>query len=477
MAQKTETLMSKAAMRRIVKKRDKAYDSLVFNEKYPGVAEALIDQKQGKLYQQRELKARKKLLPLEIAALPVPERHQVLSERGLADLRKSQELPRRAVEQTYQRKLVKSGPAEADRYRGGALKRLDAQAEAKAAELAAKYSIDAAGAADSGAVERFSQAEKSELAALAALRDAQQAEKTRRMDAIRARIAAQKPKLEAAFNEANIKLQAAAKLDDAAFGKDNIFSLRNLKMYFSGIKAVDDLSFDIKQGEIFGLIGPNGAGKTTVFNCVTQFYKPTAGEIFYRDRYGGIVSLTDYKTPEIVKVGISRTFQNLELVYWLSILDNLLVGAHGFYRANLADQFLHTGRLKREEEVFKERAIGLLDRLGILQYKDMPPFGLPYGVLKKVELARTLMSAPRMIILDEPAAGLNDAETEDLAAIIRSIRDDYQCTIFLVEHDMNLVMGVCDTVCTISFGKMLAIGTPEEIQNSKVVQEAYLGSE
>ena len=136
-----------------------------------------------------------------------------------------------------------------------------------------------------------------------------------------------------------------------------------------------------------------------------------------------------------------------------------------------------SAKLRREEDVFRQRALSILERLGIAQYKDMPPMGLPYGVLKKVELARTLMSNPRMIILDEPAAGLNDAETEELTEIIRLIRDDFHCTIFLVEHDMNLVMTVCDTVCAISFGKMLAIGTPEEIQNSPQVQEAYLGTE
>lgn len=248
-------------------------------------------------------------------------------------------------------------------------------------------------------------------------------------------------------------------------------------MYFSGIKAVDGLSFNIKQGEIFGLIGPNGAGKTTVFNCITQFYKPTGGEVYYRDRYDDVVPLIAYKPTDIIKAGIARTFQNLELVYWLSILDNMLIGVHAFYRSTLADQFVHSSRLRQEEDVFRHRAIEILERLGIAQYKDMPPMGLPYGVLKKVELARTLMSNPRMIILDEPAAGLNDAETEELTEIIRLIRDDFHCTIFLVEHDMNLVMNVCDTVCAISFGKMLAIGTPEEIQNSPAVQEAYLGTE
>ncbi|MDR1735746.1 MAG: ATP-binding cassette domain-containing protein [Oscillospiraceae bacterium] len=476
MAQKNNSV-NKPAMRRFVKKRDKAYDSLIFNEKYPDVACALIDQKNLRLLKQRELKMKKRLLPLEIAALPASDKNEVLFARELEAFKKSQDLPRRAVEQTHQRKIKKAGELAAKQYRDGAVARLDAALAAKTEELRQKYPGGVGSAVDKDALARYQQAEMEETTALESFMAKQAADKKRRLDSINARIAAQKPRLDEAFNTANEKLRASAVLDEASFGKDNILSIRGLKMYFSGIKAVDDLSFNIKKGEIFGLIGPNGAGKTTVFNCVTQFYKPTGGEVYYRDRYGGVVSLTDYKTPEIVKVGISRTFQNLELVYWLSILDNLLVGAHGFYRANLADQFLHTGRLKREEEVFRNRAIQLLDRLGILAYKDVPPFGLPYGVLKKVELARTLMSLPRMIILDEPAAGLNDAETEDLAEIIRVIRDDFNCTIFLVEHDMNLVMAVCDTVCTISFGKMLAMGSPEEIQNSKVVQEAYLGTE
>lgn len=292
-----------------------------------------------------------------------------------------------------------------------------------------------------------------------------------------ARLEKENAKLQAKFDTVSRQLQAASQQHEDAFGEGDILSVRDLKMYFSGIKAVDGLSFNIKQGEIFGLIGPNGAGKTTVFNCITQFYKPTAGEVLYRDRYDNVVPLTTYKTTEVIKAGISRTFQNLELVYWLPIMDNMLIGAHAFYRSTLGDQFIHTAKLRREEDVFRQRALSILERLGIAQYKDMPPMGLPYGVLKKVELARTLMSNPRMIILDEPAAGLNDAETEELTEIIRLIRDDFHCTIFLVEHDMNLVMTVCDTVCAISFGKMLAIGTPEEIQNSPQVQEAYLGTE
>ena len=239
-------------------------------------------------------------------------------------------------------------------------------------------------------------------------------------------------------------------------------------MYFSGIKAVDDLSFDIKK-KILGLIGPNGA-RTRCSNCVTQFrHKPMAGSIFYRNRFGNVSSRTT-RRPRSSSWG-SRAPSGPGLVYWMSILDNLLVGAR-FLSRTLADRFLHSGRLKREETC-SGSAIQLLDRLGISPTRMSPRPALRH--LKKVELA--LMSEPQLIILDEPAAGLNDAETDDLAEIIRKIRDDFGCTIFLVEHDMNLVMNVCDTVCAISFGKMLAIGTPEEIQDNPLVQEAYLGTE
>ncbi len=254
-------------------------------------------------------------------------------------------------------------------------------------------------------------------------------------------------------------------------------SLAHLTMKFGGLKAVDDLSFDVKKGEIFGLIGPNGAGKTTVFNCITQFYKPNEGDIFFNNQNNETNSLIDFKVHDIINLGIVRTFQNVELVWELTVLDNLLVGAHSLYHANFFSQLLHLPKLNYEEKVIKNRAIEILTDLGLLAYKDMYPYGLPYGILKKIELARTLMTKPNLIILDEPAAGLNDAETEELAQTIRNIRDKYQLTIFLVEHDMGLVMDICDTVCAISFGKLLAIGTPKEIQNHPKVQEAYLGGE
>ncbi len=258
---------------------------------------------------------------------------------------------------------------------------------------------------------------------------------------------------------------------------DTILSIRNLTMQFGGLKAVDNLSVDVKKGEIFGLIGPNGAGKTTVFNCITQFYKANEGNIWYRNRLNDIVSLNDFKVHNVIKQGIVRTFQNVELIWELSILDNMLVGAHSLYRSNFFSHSFQTLAYKREEAILKKRAEKILADLGLSTYMYFYPVGLPYGVLKKIELARTLMTNPNLIILDEPAAGLNEAETAALAETIKTIQKEYNTTIFLVEHDMGLVMSLCDTICAINFGKMLTVGKPVEIQNNKAVQEAYLGGE
>lgn len=256
-----------------------------------------------------------------------------------------------------------------------------------------------------------------------------------------------------------------------------LLSVQNLTMKFGGLVAVDNLSFDVKEGEIFGLIGPNGAGKTTVFNCITQFYKPTGGELIYRDNHDKVVKLNHIKVHNVVKHGIVRTFQNVELIWELNILENLLIAGHTLYKSNFFDHMFHTPRYKREEKVIREKALNVLNDLGLTQYMYFYPMGLPYGVLKLIELARTLMTNPKLIILDEPAAGLNDLETEKLTETIRKIQSEFKCTIFLVEHDMGLVMKLCDTICAISFGKKLAIGTPSEIKSNPVVQEAYLGGE
>jgi len=250
-----------------------------------------------------------------------------------------------------------------------------------------------------------------------------------------------------------------------------------LSIAFGGLKAVDNLSFDIKENEVFGLIGPNGAGKTTAFNCITQFYKPNSGTLLFKGRDEQVHDLQKKKVHEIIKLGLVRTFQNVELIRELSVIDNVLIGAHVDFKSTIIDQAFRLPRARREEKTLRKEALRILGVLGIEDRALLPAGGQPYGVLKKVEFARALMSNPRLIILDEPAAGLNDSETIELAKLIRKLRDELGCSILLVEHDMRLVMDVCDRICAISFGKFLAVGTPKEIKENKDVQIAYLGIE
>ena len=251
-----------------------------------------------------------------------------------------------------------------------------------------------------------------------------------------------------------------------------IMKIEDLSIAFGGLKAVDNLSFHVNKGEIYGLIGPNGAGKTTAFNCITQFYTPNSGKVLFNEK-----ELVNMKTHNIIKLGLVRTFQNVELIQDLTLAENLLVGAHISYKTGLFSNFFKTKKSKIEEMETTKKAEKILTFLNIFDKRHELAGGQPYGILKKIELGRTLMSGPEMIILDEPAAGLNDTETLELANLIRQIRDEYKCTILLVEHDMRLVMSICDRICAISFGKKLAEGTPKEIQEDKNVLEAYLGKE
>ena len=271
----------------------------------------------------------------------------------------------------------------------------------------------------------------------------------------------------------------------------DILGIEHLSINFGGLKALDDISFAIHEREIFGLIGPNGAGKTTVFNCVTQFYTPDEGAVWFRfdparlhhGHAGGVgekttvIDLVGCATHSIIRYGLVRTFQNVEIIPELSLADNVLIGGHIGFRATMAEQILRLPRARREEKVWRAKALEALDFLGLGALSSQLASGQPYGVLKKLEMARTLMADPALIILDEPAAGLNDSETEDLAATIRAIRDRYHAAILLVEHDMSLVMNVCERICAISFGRFLALGTPAEIQRDPLVQEAYLGEQ
>ncbi len=266
-------------------------------------------------------------------------------------------------------------------------------------------------------------------------------------------------------------------MDGKTISDGLVLSIKDLSIAFGGLKAVDNLSFDIKENEIFGLIGPNGAGKTTVFNCITQFYRPDSGTILFKNNDNNTSNLREHNVHEIIGLGLVRTFQNIELIRELSILDNVLIGAHTDFKSSILSQALMLPKARKEEREYTEQAMQILRNLDLEDRKDLLVAGQPYGILKKVEFARTLMSNPKLIILDEPAAGLNEIETLELARTIRKIRDEYNCSVFLVEHDMRLVMDVCDTICAINFGKFLALGNAKEIQGNADVQAAYLGTD
>ncbi len=264
-------------------------------------------------------------------------------------------------------------------------------------------------------------------------------------------------------------------LSNVTLANDVVLSIEDISIAFGGLKAVDAISFDIKEKEIFGLIGPNGAGKTTLFNCITQFYKPDKGNVIFRSKGNEVINLVNKKPHEIIDKGLVRTFQNVELIKELSVIDNVLVGAHIEFRASLVSQILKLKGAKKEEARLREKAEEVLTFMGLYQIKDQYVAGQPYGVLKKIELARTLMCDPKLIILDEPAAGLNDSETLALTELVKEIRDKFKCAILLVEHDMRFVTDLCDRICAISFGKQICVGTPIEIQANEQVQSAYLG--
>jgi len=256
----------------------------------------------------------------------------------------------------------------------------------------------------------------------------------------------------------------------------SLLTLKDLTMRFGGLVAVDHVSLTINRGEIFGLIGPNGAGKTTIFNCITQFYKPTHGSIQLAGENHPI-ELTKLKPHDVIRHGLIRSFQNVELASELTVLENLLVSHTTRFHRPLIGSLFNLPSLKRQELIAKEKALNILSFLGIYFYKDAYPIGLPYGVLKTIELARTLMIDPQLIILDEPAAGLNDTESHQLGETIKFIRELFKTTIVLVEHDMDLVMDVCDRIAVLNFGKLIGLGTPKEIQALPAVRAAYLGSE
>ncbi len=254
-----------------------------------------------------------------------------------------------------------------------------------------------------------------------------------------------------------------------------LLEARNLTVRFGGVLAVNNVSFDVKPGEVFTLIGPNGAGKTTVFNLISRIYTPTAGEISYLGPKGAL-KLTDEPPHAIAALGIARTFQNIELFEHATVLHNLLIGRHTHRASSVWSDLWFAPKVRANELRGREHAEKIIDLLDLQHYRDSMVAGLPYGVRKVVELARALCTEPRLLLLDEPSSGLNVEETDDMAFWIQDIQQELGITVLMVEHDMSLVSKVSDRVLAMNQGEVLAMGTPREVQEDAGVIAAYLGS-
>jgi len=274
----------------------------------------------------------------------------------------------------------------------------------------------------------------------------------------------------------------------------NVLKLENVTMQFGGVVAVNDLSLEVNEGEIIALIGPNGAGKTTAFNCITGVYEPTNGRIsfhgetmlencphgkmkkLYAGTNAGKFTKVIRKTPDVItKMGIARTFQNIRLFKTMTVLENVLVACHMFVKTGVIFSMLGLG--KKEEAAMREQAMEYIRFMGLEDVADEIAANLPYGKQRHLEIARALAARPKLLLLDEPAAGMNPQETAELMELIRCIRDEFNLTVFMIEHHMDLVMGISDRIYVIDFGKQIAEGTPAEIQNNPAVIAAYLGEE
>ncbi|WP_099466835.1 ABC transporter ATP-binding protein [Konateibacter massiliensis] len=249
-----------------------------------------------------------------------------------------------------------------------------------------------------------------------------------------------------------------------------LLEVKNLGISFGGLRAVDDFNISIEKGCLYGLIGPNGAGKTTVFNMLTGVYLPTDGTIVLDGQ-----SLVGKNPTQICQSGIARTFQNIRLFGKMTVLDNVKVALHNEYQYSLASGLLHLGKYKKTEEAMNKRAYELLEVFGMEGHAGLLASNLPYGEQRKLEIARALATNPKLLLLDEPAAGMNPNETAELMDTIRLIRDKFEITILLIEHDMKLVSGICEKLTVLNFGMELTTGTPDVVLNNPEVITAYLG--
>lgn len=250
-----------------------------------------------------------------------------------------------------------------------------------------------------------------------------------------------------------------------------LLDVRNLTLRFGGVCALDDVSFDVRQGELFAIIGPNGAGKTSIFNCLNGVYKPERGSISLDG-----TELVGRRPASIATLGIARTFQNLGLFHHLTVLENLLLGRHCAMRTGFLSGAIFWGPAKREEIAHRQACEDIIELLELEPYRFMTTGRLPYGVLKRVELGRALAMQPKILLLDEPVAGMNLEETEDMARFILEINEELRTTTILVEHDMRMVMDIAHRVLALDFGKVLAVGAAADVQGHERVVQAYLGS-
>lgn len=249
-----------------------------------------------------------------------------------------------------------------------------------------------------------------------------------------------------------------------------VLEVKDLGIDFGGLTAVNDLNMKIYPEQIEGLIGPNGAGKTTVFNMLTKVYQPTRGKIYLEGR-----DMEKLNPVEASKAGIARTFQNIRLFYNMSVVDNVKTGMHNHFTYNNFDAIFRTAKFRREEKSADVRARELLEIFHLSEEADLTAGNLPYGQQRRLEIARAMATGPKLLLLDEPAAGMNPQETAELMDMIREVRDHFKIAILLIEHDMQLVMKICEHITVLNYGMLLAEGTPEEVQNNPEVIKAYIG--